>query len=151
MESSATRTRERRVDAALWALTAALVVVTLVFSLGASAPGAGSFSLADELGHGAMYLATVGCLLLAAVWRPGRGDGRWPGAAAAIALGALFVGLAVEAIQELATADRHAEVGDVVAEAVGIAAAWAIHAWARRATHARGVGPPDDAATRPRS
>jgi hypothetical protein len=125
------------VDAALWTLTAALGVATLVFSLGASAPGAGSFSLADELGHGAMYFATVGCLLLAGVWRPGRGDGPWPGAAPAIVAGAVVAGLGVEAIQELATSARHAEVGDVVAEIAGVVAAWAIHARARR----RAAGP----------
>jgi hypothetical protein len=132
VDGSTTRTRERRVDAALWALTAALAVLTLVFSLGVSAPGAGSFSGADKVGHGAMYFATVGCVLLAAVWRPGRGDGRWPGASAAIVVGAVVVGLAAEAIQEIATSSRHAEMGDVIAEVAGVAAAWAIHAWARR-------------------
>ena len=132
MDGSTTRTREWRIDAALWTLTAALGIATAVFSLGAKAPGSGSFSMADELGHGAMYFATVGCLLLAGVWRPGRGDGPWPGAALAIAVGAIVVGLGVEAIQELATAERHAEIGDVVAEVVGVTAAWAIHAWARR-------------------
>jgi hypothetical protein len=132
VDGSTTTARARRVDAALWALTAALAVATVVLSLGVSAPGVGSFSIADELGHGAMYFATVGCLLLAAVWRPGRGDGPWPGAALAIAIGAIVVGLGVEAIQELATARRHAEVGDVAAEIVGVLAAWAIHARARR-------------------
>jgi VanZ family protein len=122
----------RKIDIALWATTAVLALLTLLFSFGLSPPGTGTFALADKLGHGAMYFATILCFLLAAVWRPGRGDGSFSAKAPLFATGFVIAGIVVEVLQEVATPHRHAEAGDVLAEAVGAFAALAIHAWMRR-------------------
>jgi hypothetical protein len=39
----------------------------------------------------------------------------------------------IEALQDLATTDRQAQLGDVLSEYVGAFSALAIHAWMRRA------------------
>lgn len=124
--------RGRLVDTALWATTAVLTLLTLLFSFGLSAPGAGTFAFADKIGHGLMYFATFLCLLLAAVWRPGRGDGSFPTRAPLFAVGVVFAGIVIEVLQAVATASRRAEIGDVVAEVVGAVGALAVHAWMRR-------------------
>lgn len=125
--------RGRLIDLLLWATTACLSLLTLLFSFGLSAPGAGTFAFADKIGHGLMYFATFLCLLLAAVWRPGRGDGSFPTMALPLAIGVVVAGIAIEVLQEAMTGERHAEVGDVLAEAVGAFGALAIHTWMRRA------------------
>jgi VanZ family protein len=125
--------RERLVDTALWTTTAVLTLLTLLFSFGLRAPGSGSFAFADKLGHGAMYFATFLCFLLAAVWRPGRGDGSFPTRALLFAIGVVMAGIVIEVLQEVATDGRRAEVGDVVAEVAGAFGALAIHTWMRRA------------------
>ena len=125
--------RGRLIDLLLWATTAGLSLLTLLFSFGLSAPGTGMFAFADKIGHGLMYFATFLCLLLAAVWRPGRGDGSFPTMALPFAIGVVIAGTAIEVLQEVATGGRHAEVGDVLAEAVGAFGALAIHTWMRRA------------------
>ena len=126
------RRRGRLIDGALWATTAVLAILTLLFSFGLSPPGTGSIALADKVGHGVMYLATFSCFLLASVWRPGRGDGWFPTRALLFATGVLIAGIVIEVLQEVATHRRRAEVGDVVAEAVGVVVALAIHTWMRR-------------------
>ena len=125
--------RARLIDSALWALTAGLALTTLLFSLGFSPPDAGALPLADKFGHGLMYFATYFCFLLAAVWRPGRGEGSIHGRGLFITLGVVAAGVAIEALQEFATKDRHAQLGDVLAETIGAFGAFAIHAWVRRA------------------
>ena len=113
-------------------MTVLLALLTMLFSLGLRAPGGGTFPLADKIGHGAMYLATFLCFLLAAVWRPGRGDGPFPTRALFFAIGIGIAGIVIEVLQELATTDRKGEPGDVLAEAIGVSGALAIHAWMRR-------------------
>jgi hypothetical protein len=130
--SPQTRARHGRlVDTALWTTTAGLTLLTLLFSFGLRTPGSGSFAFADKLGHGGMYFATFLCFLLAAVWRPGRGDGSFPTRAPFFAIGVVIAGLAVEVLQEVATTNRHVEVGDVLAEVIGALGALAIHTWMR--------------------
>jgi hypothetical protein len=119
------------VDSALWATTAVLTLLTLLFSFGLSPPGTGTFALADKLGHGAMYFATFLCFLLSAVWRPGRGDASFPTKSPLFAIGVVITGMAIEVLQEVATTDRRAEVGDVLAEVIGAFGALAVHAWMR--------------------
>jgi hypothetical protein len=41
--------------------------------------------------------------------------------------------VAIEALQELATTDRHAQLGDVLSEVIGAFSTLAIPAWMRRA------------------
>ena len=105
----------------------------MLFSFGLSTPSSGTFPLADKLGHGAAYFTTFLCFLLAAVWRPGRGDGSFSTKTVPFAVGAVAVGIVIEVLQEVATTDRRAEPGDVLAEALGVIAALAVHAWMRRA------------------
>jgi hypothetical protein len=125
--------RGRLIDVALWTSTAALAFVTLMYSF------AGSFPLADKFGHGLMYFATFFCFLLAAVWRPGRGDGPFPKKGLVFAFSVVAAGVAVELLQGFATTNRHAELGDMIAEVVGAFGALAILAWG---CGARGARPP---------
>jgi hypothetical protein len=125
--------RGRLIDVALWTSTAALAFVTLMYSFALSPPGTGSFPLADKFGHGLMYFATFFCFLLAAVWRPGRGDGPFPKKGLIFAFSVVAAGVAVELLQEFATTNRHAELGDMIAEVVAAFGALAILAWMRRA------------------
>lgn len=80
-----------------------------------------------------MYFATFFCFLLAAVWRPGRGDSPSPRKGLVFALSVVAAGVAMEVLQELATTSRHARLGDVLSEFIGAFGAFAIHAWMRRA------------------
>ena len=64
-------------DAILWAMTLACAGTTLWFSFGAPPPGANLFEGADKVGHAIAYFATTVSFLFAAVWRPGRGEGRF--------------------------------------------------------------------------
>ena len=119
-----------RVDGLLWALTAACATATLWFSFVEAPPGAGSFAGADKVLHATAYFATSLSFLLAAVWHPGRGDGPFPVAGHIVPVLAIGAGIVIEILQGM-TATRKAEVGDVVAEVVGVLAALAVHAWLR--------------------
>jgi VanZ family protein len=123
------------VDAVLWALAVACAAGTIWFSFGAPPPGAALFPGADKAGHAIAYFATTLSFLFAAVWRPGRGPGRFPRLGWLVPVAAVGVGGAVEILQGLTPA-RTAELNDVVAEVLGSAAAMAVHAlvrwWARR-------------------
>jgi VanZ family protein len=123
------------VDTVLWALAVACAAGTIWFSFGAPPPGATLFPGADKAGHAIAYFATTLSFLFAAVWRPGRGPGRFPRLGWLLPPAAVAVGVVVEILQGL-TASRSAELNDVVAEVVGSAAAMAVHAlvrwWVRR-------------------
>jgi VanZ family protein len=109
--------RPRRVDPLLWLVAWVSAAITLYFSFGAIPPGTDTSSRADEVWHVIAYVVVVFSFLLTAVWRPGRGGGRLPGAAAIIVLGAVIIGIAIEFIQ--AFTGRDAEVVDVVADLLG--------------------------------
>ena len=64
-----------------------------------------TFAFADKIGHGLMYFATFLCFLLAAVWRPGRGDGLFPTMALPFAIGVVIAGTAIEVLQRSQPAD----------------------------------------------
>lgn len=76
------------------------------------------FRYSDKVFHGTLYAATVLAYLLAAVWRPGRGEGRFPWTVPWILAGALAAGIGMELLQG-AFFGRDAEIGDAVADAVG--------------------------------
>jgi VanZ family protein len=107
------------------------VIATVWFSFGGSPPGADAFPGADKVDHAIAYFATSLSFLLAAVWRPGRGDGPFPTWGRWMPFLAVGAGILIEVIQGT-TGSREAEVMDVVAEVIGVAAALTIHAWLRR-------------------
>jgi hypothetical protein len=121
----------RLLDAALWIGAVAAGVLTLVFSLSAIPPGMQAFPGADKAGHAVVCGVTVLLLLLSAVWRPGRGDGRFPRAAPVIVIGVVAAGVAMEVLQAMFT-ERSAEILDVVMETVGAMVALGIFTLLRR-------------------
>src|SRR5437762_4307060 len=84
------------VDTALWAVSVALLVATFVLSLGPAPPGLNAFFASDKLIHATGYAALTGSWLLAAVWRPGRGDGPFPRATRLVVIGAMVLGAGIE-------------------------------------------------------
>ena len=119
----------------LWAAALVCGVATLWLSLVAIPPGTKAFGGADKVENGLAYLVTTLLVLLAAVWRPGRGDGplaRWWWAVLAAMVAA---GGAVEIAQGYV--GRKPELRDWIAEIVAVAVAWAVLVvWRRAATGA---------------
>ena len=108
--------RRRVVDASLWLLAGMLLTAIIVLSLGpAEAPD--SFPYEDKIFHAAAYAALTFVVLLAGVWRPGRGNGRWPAATGWMLLGVVVFGIALEVIQAFVSRDVSAF--DGLADAVG--------------------------------
>jgi VanZ family protein len=96
--------------------------------------------------HAAAYFVDTFAILLAVVWRPGRESRplkRWM---LPVALGMLIVGGVIEAVQG-GFADREAQFGDLVADAVGIGLAVLIFALLRagfRSKSTERLLPPED-------
>jgi VanZ family protein len=94
------------------------LVATLSYSLVTTPPGADAFPLADKLLHAGCYAVVTGLLLLAAVWRPGRGDGAFPQAGWVIVGAIVAFGIAIEVLQG-AFFHRNADPRDAVADLAG--------------------------------
>ena len=95
--------------------------MTLWLSLVEVPPGTSAFGGADKVEHAFAYFLTALLILLAAVWRPGRGDGmlaRWKWWVVAAMV---LAGGAIEIIQSFV--GREAELADWVAEIVAVALA----------------------------
>ena len=122
--------REHALDLVLWLLAAGCAATTLWFSFVAAPPGATLFAGADKLGHALAYFATTVSFLFAAVWRPGRGEGRFARWGAWFPVAAVAAGVTIEVLQGLTPA-RAPEVADVAAEIVGAASAVALHGFVR--------------------
>ena len=127
------------IDGVLWAAAVVCALLTLWWSLVSLPPERRLFNGVDKLQHGLAYFVTSSLLLLAAVWRPGRGDGpfaRW-GIWVVVAL--IAAGAGIEVLQSFV--GRDADLGDWVAEIVAVALSWAtieaLRAWSRRR-----AGPP---------
>jgi len=122
---------DRAIDAALWAGGLLFAGITLAYSLVVAFRQGGDFEISDKSLHIASYFATGLCLLLAAVWRPGRGDGPFPtwGLRGAVAL--VAAGAAIEFIQGAFTS-RQAELADVLADLIGVSAALMLHGLIRK-------------------
>jgi predicted anti-sigma-YlaC factor YlaD len=125
------------IDRVLWAAAILCVVATLWLSLVEVPPGTSAFGGADKVEHAFAYFVTALLILLAAVWRPGRGEGvlwpwRW------WVLGAMVLaGGAVEIVQSYV--GREAELADWVAEIVAVVlAAGALGLWRRASASSRG-------------
>ena len=78
--------REHRLDLALWSIVALSIASTVMLSF-VEPPGAGLGHGIDKVQHALAYFVTMLVALLAAVWRPGRGPGRFPDARWSIAAG----------------------------------------------------------------
>jgi hypothetical protein len=111
--------REHRFDLVLWSIVALSIVSTVVWSF-VEPPGAGFGHGIDKGQHALAYFVTMLAALLAAVWRPGRGPGRFPGARWSIAAGALVCGAMIEILQRVSTTNRQGDVRDWLAEVAGV-------------------------------
>ena len=134
--STATR-RDRVIDALLWVAAGLLVVGTVVLSLFVNPPSSRTFGQLDDIEHFLSYFGTTLCLLLAAVWRPGRGDGIWPSRAITIGAVLFLGGVTIEILQGM-SGTRQAQVSDAIADALGIACALALHGALRSRSRVRG-------------
>lgn len=115
-----------RLSRAAWA-----VVVPVL----GTAPGhRPDFDWIDKAWHFLGYGALTGTLLLAAVWRPGRGDGRLPRAGLWVAGLVLTVAWLTEALQ--APFDRDVELLDALADLGGVLAGYAVWRMLARAPRA---------------
>jgi VanZ family protein len=118
------RARGSWIDVVLWAAAILCGLVTLWWSLVSLPPERHLFRGVDKLQHGLAYFVTSLSLLLAAVWRPGRGDGpfaRW----SIWIVGALVAaGAGIEVLQSFI--GRDAELGDWIAEIVAVALAYGV-------------------------
>jgi len=114
------RSGARAVDGVLWLLAIVMLGTLIVLSVGPQPP-LPDVNLADKVLHAFAYAATIFVVLLAAVWRPGRGDGRFPKAGLILAGGLFMLGAGLELIQGLEMfAPRSAEPGDAIANAAGV-------------------------------
>jgi hypothetical protein len=112
------------VDAALWGASFVLFVLSFVFSWGAPPDIGPEFDWIDKAWHLLGYGALTGTMLLAAVWRPGRGEGRFPRAGLHVALLVLVIAWLTEALQ--APFSRDSDPTDGLADLAGIGLAYVI-------------------------
>jgi VanZ family protein len=108
--------RRQALDLFLWALVVVMAVLVVYTSV--SAPGDGSLPLSDKVLHYLAYTGLTMSMLLAAVWAPMRGDGRFPAAPLLIATVASLFGVAIEIVQG-PLPERDAELLDALANAAG--------------------------------
>ena len=113
---------EETIDRVAWLVAWALLAVTLYYSLGPVPAAAEAFPHADTVLHAAMYAAVTFAFLMAAVWRPGRGAGRFPWAVWLIPLGAVVSGALIEVLQG-AFFGRDMQLLDGLADLVGVCVA----------------------------
>ena len=92
------------VDAVLWILVGVVALTTVALSLGPSISEE-IFPGADKLFHFSVYATLSFLLLLAGVWRPGRGYGPWPWGTGWVVASAALLGGAVELAQSLVARD----------------------------------------------
>jgi VanZ family protein len=124
----------RAIDGLLWGLWTLSLASVVVLSLSKEPPIIPAAPW-DRVGHILAYFTFTGLLLLAAVWRPGRGAGRWPGRARSVVLVAVTLGASLEGIQGLV--GRDPDMLDLTANLGGAGLGWL--AWrAVRAAGARG-------------
>ena len=122
--------RERTIDVTLWAAAAASAFLTVWLSLVVSPPGTNAFDSADKWQHFVAYVVTVTLFMLAAVWRPGRGSGRfWSLRWSVLPLTVAGAG-AIEIVQ--GWTGREQEAADWVAGSAGAAVAVVANLWLRR-------------------
>jgi len=105
-------------DTLLWAASFVLLVLSFVLSWGPPPHLGPAFDWSDNVWHFAGYGALCGTVLLAAVWRPGRGGGRFAGAGLRVAALVLVVAWLTEALQ--APFHRDVQLLDAGADLAGV-------------------------------
>jgi VanZ family protein len=145
--SSTGRSSEVLIDVVLWAAALVCAGLTLWWSLVSLPPERRLFEGVDKLQHGLAYLVTSLLLFLAAVWRPGRGDGPFARWGVWVVAALIAAGAGIEVLQSFI--GRDAELGDWVAEIVAVGLSWgavaALRAWSRRRADPPKAGPPPPA------
>jgi len=109
--------KERLSDGMLWLLGWVLLAADLILSLLPAGEPNDALRLYDKVVHVVAYGALVVVFLLAAVWRPRRGFGRWEDGAAVVVLALVIFGGAVELLQSFL--GRDLQVFDILANAIG--------------------------------
>lgn len=112
----------RATDGLLWSLGGVCLAGVVLLSLTWESPI--ESLLLERAGHLVAYAAVTGSFLLAAVWRPGRGTGRWPRAVTSIVLGGVALGALFEGVQALI--GRDPDLIDLAADAAGAGLGWVI-------------------------
>lgn len=130
MSAIPVQARERAIDLLLWGATAVSTGMTMWLSLVVAPPGTSAFSDADKVEHLVAYVVTGSLFMLAAVWRPGRGEGRLWGLRAWVLPAAILGSGAIEIVQ--GWIGRNQELADWVAGSAGAAIAVGVNVWLRR-------------------
>jgi VanZ family protein len=120
-------------DLFLWFLVVVMAVLVVYTSV--TTPGDGGLPLSDKVMHYLAYTGLTLSMLLAAVWAPVRGQGRFPTAPIGIAVLAFLFGVGIEVVQG-PLPERDAELLDAIANAAGAATAlvvWTL--WRMAALH----------------
>lgn len=120
------------VDTVLWVLAFSTAGLTLGLSFGPPPPGTSAFPEADKVWHFLAYFVTTSLLLLAAVWRPGRGPGPFARHEWLLAPAVLLAGALIEVGQASFTSTRRGELSDWLAEVLGVLFALALNWLLRR-------------------
>ena len=121
MSTTSSDVRVRAIDAVLWVATAVSAGLTVWLSVVTTPPGTKALKEIDKLEHFVAYAGTVSLFMLAAVWRPGRGEGLlWRFRGWVLPLAVALAG-AIELIQ--GEIGREQELADAVAGGLGAALA----------------------------
>jgi VanZ family protein len=105
----------RALETVVWALAWSLLVLAIVGSLTPQEPA--GFSFSDKVTHALGYMGLTCSFLLAAVWMPVRGPGRFPHSALAVTVAVAAVGALIELLQ--GAVGRTPDVYDLVANLSG--------------------------------
>ena len=132
MTEARTTTLDRTIDRALLVVAFLAFVGTAYVSLRRAVPDLLDIPEQDKVGHAVAYFAVLLPLLLALVWRPGRGDGVLPNGELWFVGALIAAGIATAGFQAVFTATRSPEVLDFVADAVGTIGALLVFRLVRR-------------------
>ena len=108
--------RRQLIDLFLWVLVVLMALLVVYTSV--SAPGDGSLPVSDKLMHYLAYTGLTTSMLLAAVWAPVRGEGRFPASPLLIVVIACLFGFGIEVVQG-PLPERDAELLDALANTAG--------------------------------